>query len=154
MHGPDFSVFDADNHLYESPDVLVDYLPKQHRRDIQFVEVHGRKRVAVKGRITEYLPNPTFDRVAAPGAHVDFYRGTNTEGRSLREMSGQPIDCLPAFREPAPRLALFDELGVDRALMFPTLANLLEYTLDGDPDLTHIAVHEVNEWLHDVWSFD
>jgi predicted TIM-barrel fold metal-dependent hydrolase len=154
MHGPDFSVFDADNHLYESPDVLVDYLPKQHRRDIQFVEVHGRKRVAVKGRITEYMPNPTFDRVAAPGAHVDFYRGTNTEGRSLREMSGQPIDCLPAFREPAPRLALFDELGVDRALMFPTLANLLEYTLDGDPDLTHIAVHAVNEWLHDVWSFD
>jgi predicted TIM-barrel fold metal-dependent hydrolase len=38
--------------------------------------------------------------------------------------------------------------------MFPTLANLLEYTLDGDPDLTHVAVHAVNEWLYDVWSYD
>ena len=49
-------------------------------------------------------------------------------------MSGQAIDCIPAFREPAPRLELLDELHVHRALVFPTLANLLEYTLDGDPD--------------------
>ena len=154
MHEPGFPVFDADNHLYESPDVLREYLPKQYRRDIQFVEVRGRARVAVKGQITDYMPNPTFERVAAPGAHVEYYRGTNTEGRTLREMSGQPIDCLPAFREPAPRLELLDELGVHRALMFPTLANLLEYTLDGDPDLTHVAVHAVNHWLHDVWTFD
>jgi predicted TIM-barrel fold metal-dependent hydrolase len=38
--------------------------------------------------------------------------------------------------------------------MFPTLANLLEYSLEGDPDLTHTAVHTVNRWLHDVWSFE
>jgi predicted TIM-barrel fold metal-dependent hydrolase len=154
MPTPGFPVFDADNHLYESPDVLRDYLPKQYARDLQFVEVRGRTRVAVKGKITDYMPNPTFERVAAPGAHVEFYRGTNTEGKTLREMSGTPIDCIPAFREPAPRLALLDELGVSRALMFPTLANLLEYTLDGDPDLTHVAVHAVNEWLYDVWSYD
>jgi predicted TIM-barrel fold metal-dependent hydrolase len=149
-----FPVFDADNHLYESPAVLRDYLPKEHRRQLQFVEVRGRTLVSAKGHITEFMPNPTFDRVAAPGAHADFYRGTNTAGKTLREMSGTPIDAIPAFREPAPRLELLDELGVDRALMFPTLANLLEYSLDGDPDLTHVAVHAVNEWLHDVWSFD
>ena len=154
MREPGFPVFDADNHLYESPDVLREYLPPQYRRDIQFVEVRGRARVAVKGQITDYMPNPTFERVAAPGAHVEYYRGTNTEGRTMREMSGQPIDCPPGFREPEPRLALFDELGVHRAHVFPTLANLLEYTLDGDPDLTHVAVHAVNEWLHDVWTFD
>ena len=38
--------------------------------------------------------------------------------------------------------------------MFPTLANLFEYSLDGDPDLTHAAVHAVNQWMHEVWSFD
>jgi predicted TIM-barrel fold metal-dependent hydrolase len=154
MPEPGFPVFDADNHLYESPDLLPTYLPKQYARDIQFVQVRGRPRIAVKGKITDYMPNPTFERVARPGAHVDFYRGTNTEGKSLREMSGDPIDCLPAFREPGPRLELLDELNVHRALVFPTLANLLEYTLDGDPDLTHAAVHAVNEWLYDVWSFD
>jgi predicted TIM-barrel fold metal-dependent hydrolase len=83
-----------------------------------------------------------------------YYKGDNPEGKTLREMAGDPIDCAPAFREPAPRLAVLDELGVHRALMFPTLANLLEYSLDGDPDLTHVAIHAVNEWLHDVWTYD
>ena len=154
MPDPGFPVFDADNHFYESPEMLAQYLPKRYARDIQFVEVRGRPRIAVKGKITDFMPNPTFDKVAAPRAHVDFYRGTNTARKSLREMTGEPIDCLPAFREPGPRLQLLDELRVHRALVFPTLANLLEYTLDGDPDLTHAAIHAVKQWMYDVWSFD
>jgi predicted TIM-barrel fold metal-dependent hydrolase len=154
MARPTYGVFDADNHLYESPEVVTDYLPRQYRRDVQFVQVRGRTRIAIKGHITEYMPNPTFERVARPGAHTAYYRADNLEGRTLREMTGEPIDCEPAFREPAPRLALLDELGVHRALVFPTLANLLEYSLEGDPDLTHVAVHAVNQWMQDVWSFD
>jgi predicted TIM-barrel fold metal-dependent hydrolase len=148
-----YGVFDADNHLYESPEVITEYLPKQYRREIQFVQVRGRSRISVKGHITDYMPNPTFERVAAPGAHMAYYSANNREGKTLREMTGQPIDCRPAFREPKPRLDLIDQLGVQRALIFPTLANLLEYSLEGDPDLTHVAVHAVNEWMHDTWSF-
>jgi predicted TIM-barrel fold metal-dependent hydrolase len=154
MRHPGYGVFDADNHLYESPQVITEYLPKRYARDIQFIELRGRTRIAVKGVITEFMPNPTFEKVAAPGAHMAYYKGDNPEGKTLREMAGDPIDCAPAFREPAPRLAVLDELGVHRALMFPTLANLLEYSLDGDPDLTHVAIHAVNEWLHDVWTYD
>jgi predicted TIM-barrel fold metal-dependent hydrolase len=154
MRQPGYGVFDADNHLYESPQVITEYLPKRYARDIQFIELRGRTRIAVKGIITEFMPNPTFEKVAAPGAHMAYYKGDNPEGKTLREMAGDPIDCAPAFREPAPRLAVLDELGVHRALMFPTLANLLEYSLDGDPDLTHVAIHAVNEWLHDVWTYD
>lgn len=151
---PAYPVFDADNHLYESADTLLDYLPARYRRDIQFVQVKGRTRIAMKGHITEFMPNPTFEVVARPGAHADFYRGTNTEGRTLREMTGEPMKAIPAFREPGPRLELLDELGVHRALMYPTIANLVEYTLDGDPDLTHVAVHAINSWMHEVWTFD
>ena len=150
---PTFPVFDADNHLYESPSWL-EYLPKRHARDIQFVEVRGRKRLAMKGRLTEFIPNPTFDRVARPGAHVPFYAGNNPEGLSLRELSGEPIDCISAFREPGARLELMDDLGVHRTLMFPTLANLVEYTVADDPDLTHAAIHAINQWLHEQWTFD
>jgi len=154
MTNHSYGVFDADNHLYESPDVITTYLPREHARDIQFVEVRGRTRISVKGRIMEYIPNPTFEKVAAPGAHIAFYNANNPEGLSMREMSGEPIDCLPGFREPAPRLELMDDFGVHRTLMFPTLANLLEHALEGDPDLTHVAVHAVNRWMHDVWSFN
>jgi len=154
MAATEYRVFDADNHLYESPAVITDYIPREFSRDIRFVEVRGRTRIAVKGRITDFMPNPTFERVAAPGAHVAYFKADNLAGRTMREMTGQPIDCLPAFREPGPRLETLDRLGVHRALMFPTLANLLEYSLEGDPDLTHIAVHAVNRWLHDAWTFD
>jgi predicted TIM-barrel fold metal-dependent hydrolase len=108
----------------------------------------------VKGHITDYMPNPTFEKVAAPGTHMAYYAATNSEGKTLREMTGQPIDCQPAFRQPQPRLELLDHLGVHRALIFPTLANLLEYSLEGDPELTHVAVHAVNQWMHDTWTFD
>jgi hypothetical protein len=52
MTVPDFPVFDADNHLYESP-AWLDYVPKRYARDIQFVEVRGRTRIAMKGKLTE-----------------------------------------------------------------------------------------------------
>jgi predicted TIM-barrel fold metal-dependent hydrolase len=147
-------IFDADNHMYESPEVVTKYLPQENRRDLQFVEVRGRTKIAIKGQISNYMPNPTFDRVAAPGSHVDYYAGTNTEGKTLREMTGDPIDCRDEFRDPAARLIRLDEQGVERTLLFPTLANLLEYSLEGDPELTHTAVHAVNEYVHDTWSFD
>ena len=47
-----------------------------------------------------------------------------------------------------------DELGVDRTLMFPTLASLLEERLRDDPDATHAVIHSLNEWLHEEWTFD
>ena len=47
-----------------------------------------------------------------------------------------------------------DELGVDRTLMFPTLASLLEERLRDDPDLTHVVIHSLNEWMHEEWSFN
>ncbi len=42
------SLFDSDNHLYESPDVITKYLPSMYSKDIQFVELRGRQRLLVK----------------------------------------------------------------------------------------------------------
>lgn len=149
-----FPIFDADNHLYERAEALTTYLPADQARKIRFVQVGRHMRIAVKGRITEFIPNPTFEKVARPGAHADYYRNANTEGLTLREMTGEPIDCEPAFREPGPRLERMDELGVHRALVFPTIANLIEYTAVDDPDLAHAAIHAINGWIHDTWTFD
>ena len=62
--------------------------------------------------------------------------------------------AIPAFREPAPRVELMDELGVDRTLMFPTLASLLEERMRDDPELLHAVVHALNEWMYETWQFD
>ncbi|HWG62444.1 MAG TPA: hypothetical protein VG253_12100 [Streptosporangiaceae bacterium] len=99
----DAPIFDADAHMYEAPDALTQHLPEKYRKAVQFVQIGRRTRVAILGRITEFIPNPTFERVVAPGAHEKFYSGQNHEGKSLREMQGPPIESIPAFREPTCR---------------------------------------------------
>jgi predicted TIM-barrel fold metal-dependent hydrolase len=47
-----------------------------------------------------------------------------------------------------------DELSIDRAMMWPTLASLLEERLADDPTATHVVVHALNEWMHEHWTFD
>jgi predicted TIM-barrel fold metal-dependent hydrolase len=150
----DFPVFDADNHLYETRDSFTRHLPDRYKGAIEYVELHGRTKIMIRGTVSEYIPNPTFDVVARPGAQEDYFRNGNPEGKSYREIVGEPMRSIPAFREPAPRLELMDELGVDRALMFPTLASLLEERMRDDPELMHAAIHALNEWIYEEWTFN
>jgi predicted TIM-barrel fold metal-dependent hydrolase len=148
------SIFDADNHMYETREAFTKFLPERYKGVIKYVEVDGRTKIMVKGRISEYIPNPTFDVVARPGAQEDYYRRGNPEGKSRREIFGAPIKSIPAFREPAARLELMDTQGVERTLMFPTLASLLEERLRDDPDTMHVVIHSLNEWMHETWQFN
>ncbi|HMD45239.1 MAG TPA: amidohydrolase family protein [Acidimicrobiales bacterium] len=150
----DFPVFDSDNHLYETEDAFTRYLLEEYQGLIKYVQVNGRTKIAVDNVISDYIPNPTFEVVARPGAHKAYFSGTNTEGKTLRELTGEPIRAIPAFRSAAPRLALLDELGVDASLMFPTLASLLEVRLSDDPELTGIVIHAFNRWMLDEWTFN
>ena len=150
----DTPVFDADNHLYETRDSLTKFLPDRYRRVIDYVDVRGRTKIVVRGQISEYIPNPTFEVVARPGAQEEYFRRGNPEGKSRREIFGEPMRSIPAFREPAPRLQLMDEQGIDRALMFPTLASLVEERLRDDPEATHAVVHALNQWIYETWQFD
>jgi predicted TIM-barrel fold metal-dependent hydrolase len=149
-----FPVFDSDNHLYETRDAFTRHLPREYRGAIDYVDVRGRTKIVVRGTISEYIPNPTFEVVARPGAQEEYFRRGNPEGKSYREIVGEPMRGIPAFREPAPRLELMDELGVDQTLMFPTLASLLEERMRDDPKLVHAVIHSLNEWLHEEWTFN
>lgn len=147
-------VFDADNHFYETTEALTRHLPDRYKGAIDYVEVRGRTKIVVRGVISDYIPNPTFDVVARPGAQEEYFRVGNPDGKSYREILGEPMRAIPAFREPAPRVALMDEQGVDRSLMFPTLASLVEERMRDDPVLTHAVIHALNEWMHETWSFN
>jgi predicted TIM-barrel fold metal-dependent hydrolase len=150
----DMMIFDADNHLYETQDALTKYLPERYKNAVDYVDVRGRTKIVVRGQISEYIPNPTFDVVARPGAQEDYYRHGNPEGKSYREIFGKPMRAIPAFREPAARIELMNSQGLDRTLMFPTLASLVEERMKDDPDLTHAVIHALNEWLYETWQFN
>ncbi|MFF2846298.1 amidohydrolase family protein [Streptomyces sp. NPDC058001] len=149
-----YPLFDADNHLYETEEALTKYLPKEYAGAIRYVQVDGRTKIAVRGQISEYIPNPTFDVVARPGAMEEYFRVGNPDGKDRRQIFGEPMRAVPAFREPGPRLELMDELGIGRTLMFPTLASLIEERMRDDPELIHAVIHALNQWLHETWSFD
>ncbi|MCW2652815.1 MAG: putative amidohydrolase [Mycobacterium sp.] len=149
----DAPIFDADQHMYETPEALTKHLPDRYHRAVQFVQVGRRTRIAIMGRITEYIPNPTFDRVAAPGAHEKFYSGQNSEGLTLREMQGAAIDAPPATRNPVDRIKQLDRQDVRQALVYPTLANLVEHSAAEDPELTMAMIHALNQWMLETWNY-
>ena len=148
-----YPVFDADNHLYETKEALTKHLPDRYRGAIDYVDVHGRTKIAVRGQISDYIPNPTFERIGRPGAQAEFFKHGNPDGKSKREIIGRGIDCPPAFRNAAARLTLLDEQGIDFAIMLPTLASLIEERMKDDPDLSAAAIHAVNEWMLEEWPY-
>jgi predicted TIM-barrel fold metal-dependent hydrolase len=150
----DFPVFDVDNHMYETTDAFTKFLPAEYAGLIKYVQVDGRTKIAVRNTISDYIPNPTFEVVAAPGAQEEYFKSGNPDGKSRREILGKPMRSIPAFHEPEPRLALMDEMGLDRAMMWPTLASLLEERLRDDPPATHVVIHALNQWMHEHWTFN
>ena len=149
----DFPVYDGDNHLYETTEALTRHLPDAYKGAIDYVEVHGRTKIMVRGQVSDYIPNPTFDRVGRPGAQEEYFKIGNPEGKSYREIIGKGIDCPPAFREAPSRLKLMDEQHLDYAIMLPTLASLIEERMRDDPDLCAAAIHGLNVWMTEEWPY-
>jgi predicted TIM-barrel fold metal-dependent hydrolase len=150
----DLTLFDADNHLYETREALTKFLPDRYRDAIDYVDVRGRTKIVIRGQISNYIPNPTFDVVARPGAMEEYYRVGNPDGKDRRAIFGEPMQAIPAFRDPASRLALMNEQGIARTLMFPTLASLVEERMRDDPEMIHAVIHALNQWLHETWQFN
>jgi len=44
-----YPVYDADNHLYESEDAMTAHLPRKWRKEFCYVDVNGRKKLAIGG---------------------------------------------------------------------------------------------------------
>ena len=53
-----FEIWDADNHMYEAVDSYTRYLPKQYEDAIRMVDVNGRDKLQILGKISETIPNP------------------------------------------------------------------------------------------------
>ena len=149
----EFPVFDADNHMYETTEALTRHLPERYAGAIDYVDVHGRTKIVVRGQISDYIPNPTFDRIGRPGAQAEYFRHGNPEGKTQRELIGRGIDCPDAYRHAEPRLTLMDEQGLDFTLMIPTLASLVEERMTDDPELCGAVIHGLNQWMHEEWPF-
>jgi predicted TIM-barrel fold metal-dependent hydrolase len=152
-----YETFDADNHLYENQDALTKFMPPEYEGAVKYVDVKGRTKLALRDTISDYIPNPTFSRVAVPGGWGrDVTKGDAGErSRAGPEVGVKPrvMPGIDAFFDPEPRLALMKDMGIDRTLLWPTLASVLEERVADDPDLAVAIVHALNQWMHEHWSF-
>ncbi|CAM3077767.1 amidohydrolase [Mycobacterium intermedium] len=148
-----FPVFDADNHFYEPKEALTKFLPEHRKGVIDYIDVRGRTKIMVRNVVSDYIPNPTFEIVARPGAQEEYFRH-GSGGKSFREVMGKPMKSIPAFRNPEARLEVLDGLGLDYTLMFPTLASLVEERLKDDPELILDIIHGLNQWMYETWQFN
>ena len=131
----DYPVFDSDNHMYENTQAFIKFLPKEYEGIIKYIDYDGRTKLAVKDKISRAIPNPTFQRVAPPG-------GQQNDPLERRSIAG-----LDAFFDVEPRYKLMQEFGIDRSLMWPTLASVIEQAMPDDPLATHVVLHALNDWV-------
>jgi Amidohydrolase len=137
----DYPVFDVDNHMYENTEAFTKFLPAEYDGVVKYIEEGNRTRIAIKDQIHREIPNPTFSRVAPPG-------GQDDDPLNRRSIAG-----LDAFFDVEPRFKLMQEFGIDRALMWPTLSSIVEQAMPEDPNAVAAAMHALNQWMHEHWTF-
>ncbi len=118
-----YQLFDADNHLYETEEALTKFLPDKYKDAIKYVQVDGRTKIAIRGQISDYIPNP----------HLRGGRAAGRDGGLLQERQSRG-------QEQAGDLRQVDEVdpGVPRAGRAPGA--------DGrTPDRAHPDVPDARE---------
>ena len=61
---------------------------------------------------------------------------------------------MEAFFDPEPRLALMKDMGIDKSMIWPTLATGIEERLADDPDAIQVVLHALNRWMLEHWTFN
>lgn len=154
MAQPDFGMFDADNHYYEATDAFTRHVDKDmQKRCMQWAELGGKQRLLVGGAVNQFIPNPTFDPIAAPGSLQAYFKGLDQSGQDLKSLWGELEPIRAEYRDRDARLAVMDEQGIDACWMFPTLGVGMEEALKHDPAAVIAAFRGFNEWLADDWGY-
>ncbi len=148
-----YPVFDADNHFYEPKEALTKFLPDHRKNVIDYIEVRGRTKIMVRNQVSDYIPNPTFEVVARPGAQEEYFRH-GSGGKSFREVMGKPMKAIPAFREPAARLEVMDSTRARLLADVPDAGEPGRGAMKDDPVLIHDVIHALNEWMYETWQFN
>jgi predicted TIM-barrel fold metal-dependent hydrolase len=150
----DYTTFDADNHYYEATDAYTRHIPKEMaKRAMQWAEINGRPRLLVGGKVSKFIPNPTFDPVAKPGSLDEYFRGRNPGSKDIRALFGELEPIRPEYRNRDARLAVMDRQGLNGCFLFPTLGVGMEESLAGDPPALVAAFSAFNRWLEDDWGY-
>ena len=146
----DAPIFDADQHMYETPDALTRYLPKEFQPKVQFVQIGKHTRIAILNKITDYMPNPTFERVAAPGRAREVLLGAEhrrpVDARDVRAVAST---LRRARATPRTGVKELDRQGVGLADL-PDVGQPRRAFRGRRSRLTMAIIHALNQWMLEI----
>jgi predicted TIM-barrel fold metal-dependent hydrolase len=137
-------VFDADSHIFEPTEIWTDYLEPEYRVAARSAfyfrqDADGLSTVILNGRPAPPLDSSRINRRAIwrPGITPEAIGG-------LDPQQAHPTN--PGAQDAVSRLKDMEAIGVDKALLFPTL--FAEYLPAVDnPDLAYALARAYNNWI-------
>ena len=174
-----YRINDADNHFNEPLEVYERYIdPSRADRAIRAVTTPDGKRIQLFAGRPSKFNNASNHQVTFSAAELDKMLGQapNRDPRTQEETSTQimpgvllnrlnPLKgltdeeraaVLARFREQSEaygnrdlRLALMDEQGIDKAVMFPNTAHDIEFEFADDMEALYANVRAFNRWVHE-----
>jgi len=148
-----FKFFDCDNHYYEAVDAFTRHLePAYRKRAMQWARIDGKTRLLVGGKVNKFIPNPTFDPVAAPGVMDEYFRGRNPKSADPGKLFGELEPVRAEYRDRDARIAVMDRQGMAGCILLPTLGVGMEQALAHDLPALTAAFRAFNRWLAEDWD--
>jgi len=145
------AVVDVDSHVWEPAAIWEEYLDRDYRvlaRSAFWhdVDARGLETTVLNGRRARALKRSGINRQACwrPGMTADQIGQLDPEAE-------HPI--APGAQDPAARLHDMDAMGVDRALLFPSLF-AEHFPLVENPDAAWALARAYNDWLYDFAGAD
>ena len=146
-----FRLFDADSHFYETRDALTRYIdPKFRDRAVRpFTDAEGNEVVVAGDRLMTFGDTNNYERVAVPGSLKEKLKKLKS-GEGLEGTAYQQVQ--PEYTDRDRRLAALDAQNVQGALMFSSLALMVEAYLRRTDEL-YANLDAFNRWLLEEWGF-
>ena len=147
-------MFDCDNHYYEAEDAFMRHVPRRmQKRCVQWVEMDGKRRHLVAGKLNHAVGNPTFNPISKPGVLREYYRG-NPENKTFYELIRSKLEPLPPeYMDRDARVARVEKQGLQGVWLFPTAGVLYEQALSHDIEALCALTEGFNRWLDEDWGF-
>jgi predicted TIM-barrel fold metal-dependent hydrolase len=176
-----YKINDADNHFNEPPELYAKYIDPKLKDLAITVETDdsGRRQLLFKGRPEKFHEDASHfqvtysqdrlnellgDERVEPGTAAG---GTRIPGGLLNRLNPlksltheEQIELVKQFRNQAEaygnrdlRLALMDEQGIDKALMFPASVLHLEFEFDTDVDAIYANARAFNRWIYEELGY-
>lgn len=155
MTTPNAGVFDCDTHIYEPRDAATRYLPARYLdRSIRPVpNANGKDVVLAGSRIATFNSEEGigFDYAYRPGSLHEMLKQLASGDP---EAHYEPEPMRREYTERGARLALLEEQGVDRCVVFPgSLALSAEhYVMDTEALYANLSAY--NRWYDETWGFN